>query len=122
MPREFPFDISVPVYFEIAKGDVSASALRLEAVRGIEVLRTTPEVENLAQELIESHSIPVKAATDAFHIALAACHGMDFLLTWNCKHIANPVAGRHYRRIITQNGYQYPEITTPVNFDTRMED
>jgi predicted nucleic acid-binding protein len=118
----FHLYISQPVYSEIARGDVLASALRLEAIRGIELLRTTPEVENLAQELLDSHSIPAKAATDAFHIALAACHEMDFLLTWNCKHIANPFAERHFQRIITQNGYRYPVITTPVNFDTCEED
>jgi len=114
--------ISDPVYTEIAKGDASASTLRLEAVRGIELLPTTPEVDDLAQELLDSHSLPAKAATDAYHIAIAAYHGMDFLLTWNCKHIANPFAERHFRRIITQNGYQYPVITTPVHFDTSEED
>jgi hypothetical protein len=76
----------------------------------------------LAQKLLESHSLPAKAATDALHIAIAVCYGMNFLLTWNCKHIANPFAERHFRRIITQSGYQYPVITTPANFDTSGED
>ncbi|MCL2346968.1 MAG: hypothetical protein FWC50_01775 [Planctomycetaceae bacterium] len=61
-------------------------------------------------------------ATDALHIALAAYHGMDYLLTWNCKHIANPFTERLFQKIITQNGYQYPVITTPANFDTREDD
>ncbi len=120
--ENFQLYISYPVYIEISQGDVSASALRLEAVRGIELLRTTSEVEDLAQELLESHSLPAKAATDALHIAIAACYGMDFLLTWNCKHIANPFSERLFQKIITQNGYRYPVITTPVNFDAREED
>ena len=120
--ENFQLYISYPVYAEIQLGDISASALRLEAVRGIELLRTTPEAENLAQKFLESHSFPPKAATDALHVALAACHGMDVLLTWNCKHIANPFAERLFRKIITQNGYQYPEITTPVNFIAREEE
>ena len=119
----FHLYISYPVYNEISMGDVSASTKRLEAVRGIELLRTTHEAEDLAQQLIESHSLPAKAAIDALHIALAACHGIDFLLTWNCKHIANPFTERLFEKIITQNGYRFPVITTPVNFVApEMED
>jgi len=120
--NDFHLHVSDVVYNEISLGDSFASALRLEAVQEIELLRTTPEAEKLAQKLLESHSLPAKASTDALHIALAAYHGMDFLLTWNCKHIANPFAERRFRKIIAQNGYQYPEITTPVNFDTREEE
>ena len=119
---DFQLFISDAVYEEIEAGDIYASALRVDAVRDIDLLDTTPEAMALAQKLLESHSLPAKAATDALHIALAAFHGMDFLLTWNCKHIANPFAERHFRRIITQNNYPYPVITTPANFDTREED
>jgi len=120
--ENFHLYISYPVYNEISLGDISASASRLEAVRGIELLRTTPGAEDLAQKLLESHSLPAKSAIDALHIALAACHGIDFLLTWNCKHIANPFTERLFEKIIIQNGYRFPVITTPVNFVTHMED
>ena len=120
--ENFRLYISEAVYDEIAMGDTSASELRLEAVSGIEILQTTPEAENLAQILLDRHSLPAKASTDALHIALAAFYGMDFLLTWNCKHIANVFTGRLFEKIITQNGYSYPVITTPINLDTREED
>lgn len=95
----FHLYISDVVYDEIAMGDISASALRLEAVRGMELLHITPQAEDLAQALLDHHSLPKKASTDALHIALAAYHGMDFLLTWNCKHIANAVAERLFEKM-----------------------
>jgi len=82
--------ISDAVRREISSGDAFASRLRIDATEGIDILISTPEVKNLAQELMESHTLPPKAVTDALHIALSAYYGMDFLLTWNCKHIANP--------------------------------
>ena len=114
--EDYHLHISNVVYNEIALGDSSASALRLEAVRGIELLHTTQQAKDLAQKLLDAHSLPAKATTDALHIALAAYYDMDFLLTWNCKHIANPMTERLFEKIITQNGYRYPVITTPANF------
>lgn len=120
--EKFHLYISDIVYNEISMGDASASALRLAAVCGIELLRVTPQVEDLAQALLDQHSLPRKASTDALHIALAAYYGMDFLLTWNCKHIANAAAERLFEKIMTQNGYCHPVITTPVNLSSRVEE
>jgi predicted nucleic acid-binding protein len=120
--ENYELRISTAVYDEIALGDKSASALRLEAVRGIEILHFTPQADDLAQKLLDAHSLPKKAATDAQHIALAACHGMNYLLTWNLKHIANATAEPKFRKIITQNGYRYPVITTPPNLSISLEE
>jgi predicted nucleic acid-binding protein len=114
--NDFHLYISDAVYDEIIMGDSHASRLRMEATEGIEILVSTPEVKNLAQELMDSHSLPPKAATDALHIALSAYYGMDFLLTWNCKHIANPHLERTFGNIILQKGYRYPVISTPIQF------
>jgi hypothetical protein len=114
--------ISDAVLDEISLGDKSASALRLDAVRDIDILYSTPQSDDLAQILLDSHALPKKAATDAQHISIAACHGMDFLLTWNCKHIANPFTERLFEKIITQNGYRFPVMATPDRFDSRVED
>lgn len=57
--------------------------------------------------------IPAKAETDAAHIATAAVHGMDFLLTWNCRHIANAVIVEQLRAICIREGYAAPVICTP---------
>ena len=114
--ENYHLHISDAVYDEIAMGDILASRLRIDAVEGIDVLVSTPDIKNLAQELMKSHTLPPKAATDALHIALAAYYGMDFLLTWNCKHIANPNFERTFRNIISQKGFKYPVITTPDHF------
>ena len=120
--KNYRLYVSDAVRKEISSGDVLASRLRIEAVEGIDILISTPEVKDLARELLESHTLPAKAAVDALHIALAAYYGMDFLLTWNCKHIANANFRRTFENIITQKGYKYPVITTPVNLDTGEED
>ena len=120
--ENFHLHVSDAVYDEISSGDVLASRLRIDAVEGIDILISTPDVKELSKELLKSHTLPPKAAVDALHIALAAYYGMDFLLTRNCKHIANANFHRAFEAIITQKGYKYPVITTPENLDTREED
>jgi len=105
---DFQLYISTPVYDEISRGDISARASRLEAVRGLELLRTTPEAEDLAQELLECHSLPAKASLDALHIALAAYYDMDYLLTWNCKHIANAASERLLKKSLLKTVIAIP--------------
>jgi len=57
--------------------------------------------------------LPTKAITDALHIAIATVHGMDYLMTWNLKHMVNPVIQKSLRRIIEAKGYNMPTICTP---------
>jgi len=59
------------------------------------------------------HSVLEKARTDAAHIAIAAVHGMDFLVTWNCRHIANAEKEPHIREVCARHGWRCPEICTP---------
>jgi hypothetical protein len=77
------------------------------------VLDITPEVGILASGILASGILPRKAATDAAHIAIAAVHGMDFLLTWNCVHIANAVIAKAIANTCRQHGCQCPVICTP---------
>ncbi|MCL2118262.1 MAG: hypothetical protein FWH27_07540 [Planctomycetaceae bacterium] len=93
-----------------------ASCLRIEAAEGIDLLISTSEVNDLALELMGSHTLPPKATSDALHIALAACYGVDYLLTWNCKHIANPRFELTFANVIARKGYKYPVILTPLDF------
>ena len=79
----------------------------------VPVLPTTEEVEDLAEELLKDELIPAKAAVDAFHIAIAAVHGMDFLLTWNCTHIHNLSIVRRVERICAAAGFACPVICNP---------
>jgi hypothetical protein len=80
---------------------------------GIPVLIATEEVEALAEQLLEGQLIPAKAATDAFHIAIAAVHRMDFLMTWNCTHIHNLSIVRRVERVCAVAGYPCPVICNP---------
>ena len=85
----FQIYISQLVLDEAGAGDPAAGRERLKAVQSLPLLDITIEVAELAAAFLASGRIPRKAATDAAHIAIAAVHGMDFLVTWNCVHIAN---------------------------------
>lgn len=104
---------SVFVREEAAEGNPAMAAARMAFLNGIPVLPTTEEVDELAEELLKGGLIPKKAATDAFHISIAAVHGMDFLLTWNCTHIHNLNIVRRVERICAKAGHVCPVICTP---------
>ena len=70
-------------------------------------------VENLARLLQEGYAVPKTEATDAAHIATASIYGMDVLLTWNCKHMANLITLPKTASVIAANGYECPKILTP---------
>jgi hypothetical protein len=76
-------------------------------------LDITPEVAELASSILASGKIPRKAATDAAHIAIAAMHGMDFRVTWNCVHIANAVIAKSLAFICREYACECPVICTP---------
>lgn len=86
---DFKVFVSALVINEASAGDAGAAGKRLEALDGVALLDVNLKVENLAKALIANKALPPKAATDALHIAVAAVHGIDYLLSWNCKHIAN---------------------------------
>jgi|SRR3972149_121564 len=111
--RHFNLYISQFVLDEIALGDPIVSKQRLSRVKGIPLLGITEEVSILAADLIRSGIVPKKAATDSAHIALAAVHGVDFLLTWNCTYIANATIVRKIERVCKANGFMCPVICTP---------
>ena len=108
---------------EVADGNASFAERRQRSMMGMEVLDGfIPEVENLSDRLIEGHALPATEATDASHIATAAVYGMDVLLTWNCRHMANPITLPKTASIISDAGYQCPIIITPKDFLERKEE
>ena len=86
----YDLDITEVVSRECAAGDPNAAKNRLDAIEGLTLLRTTKEAVELSIAMVARGIIPSKAAEDSLHISIAMIHAMDFLLTWNCKHIANP--------------------------------
>ncbi len=109
-------ETTIPSYLTArlaSSGDPSMAEARLKLLRAIPVLPTTYEAEALAETLLAANLMPVKAAADAFHIAISAVHGMDFLLTWNCAHMNNLNVIRRVERICSAAGRPCPVICTP---------
>jgi len=111
--RSFDLYVSAEVLNEIRRGDPSASQLRLRYVEPLSVLETDDQARALAAEIIRTSALPAKAAADALHIAIATVNGMDFLLTWNCTHIANGIVQRAIGKLSRETGFEPPTIVTP---------
>lgn len=110
--RRPKFDIYVSqlVAQEINSGDAEAVSKRQQAVTDCTYLDITPEAVNLAEKLIKQNAIPRQAAEDALHIAVATVSGMDYLVTWNFKHIANAALRANVELVCRLNGYEPPVI------------
>jgi hypothetical protein len=87
-------------------------------VQGLPVLRVSPEARRLGDEIFRATTLPDKAAADALHVALAAVNGMDFLVTWNCTHIANGVVLKIVNAVCRDAGYEPPIVCTPEELIT----
>jgi predicted nucleic acid-binding protein len=109
----FTLYVSELVLTEASGGDPEAAERRMGVLTGIPVLRVSPDVRELARDLVHFGPIPVRAAADAVHVAVAAAHGMDYLLTWNCRHIANAEMKAAISRRCLSRGYEPPVICTP---------
>lgn len=101
------------VVTEASGGDTEAAARRIQLLQGIAHLALTSEVETLVEQLMKVAALPATALEDAFHIGLAIAHGMDFLVTWNCTHIANASKRNLIARVASNAGYVMPVICTP---------
>ncbi len=113
--RRAAFDLYVSrlVHTECLAGDPDAAAERMNALAGLPLLDEVDAVITLAENLIEGVPLPTKAAADAVHIAFSAVHRMSYLLTWNCKHIANATLRSRVEAICRAAGYEPPLICTP---------
>ncbi len=98
---------------ECQAGDARAAADRLAALASVPLLEQTQEAAALAEDLLAGVPLPERAASDAVHIAIAAVHGVDFLLTWNCTHIANATLRPRIEAVCRAAGYEPPIICTP---------
>lgn len=105
--------VSTLVMEEASRGDAEAAAARLRELRECAVLPYPTEAQELTRALLASGLIPANVEADAAHIAIASVHQMDFLLTWNCRHIANASIVEKLRAICQREGYPAPVICTP---------
>lgn len=111
--QDFNLYILQVVKSEASAGDPSAASKRLQILEDIEFLDILDEAAELADKLLSEGCLPKKTAEDALHIAIATIHRMNYLLTWNCKHIANSERRPAIESVIRENGYQPPIISTP---------
>jgi len=109
----FDLYISEAVELEAQSGNKEAANKRNEIIKDLPLLNINPEILELAQAFIQKGSLPEKAAVDAVHISVATFHKMNYLLTWNCKHIANAEIQKKLRKITRNLGYELPVICTP---------
>jgi hypothetical protein len=101
---------------ECSDGDPEAAADRLKAIEGIPLLEADEDVDKLATVLMVEVPFPPKAKADASHVALATVHRMDFLLTWNIRHLMNPVLRKRMEAVCRDHGYDPPVICSPADF------
>ncbi len=101
---------------EAQRGNAAESAKRVAVLATLPILAAPDEAEKLANLLLAKHALPQKAFLDALHIAVASVHGMDYLLTWNCKHIANLTMRGVIEQTCRAAGYRPPVIGTPEEF------
>jgi hypothetical protein len=111
--QKYDLTTSALVVQEISRGEEKKAVDRQAILKNIRLLAITPEAIALAKVLIQKGPLPKKAEEDALHIATATVHRVDYLLSWNCKHIANVFMQKDLTRIIQGQGWESPIICTP---------
>jgi hypothetical protein len=110
---QFDCYVSDTVIEEICEGELMMAKKRMGAIKNFPRLAVSDDATKLANEILKRGYLPPKAATDAVHVAVAVDGGMDFLLTWNCTHIANAQVERQVAQICAAHEYEFPVICTP---------
>lgn len=98
---------------ECSAGDSTAASERLQVLEGIPLIQSSPDAESLVEALIAGHAVPPTEPRDASHIAIAATNGMEFLVSWNFKHILNPTTVRKIEAVCRKCGFEPPSLCTP---------
>jgi hypothetical protein len=111
--QDFELFVSQFVIDEAGLGDPDAARRRLELLVDVPLLDASEDVYTLADALMKRVPLPPKAAADSLHIAIATVNGMDYLLTWNCTHIANAALRASIELVCRESGYEPPVICTP---------
>ncbi|MEE8057336.1 MAG: type II toxin-antitoxin system VapC family toxin [Pseudomonadales bacterium] len=115
--QHYDLFISGTVVDEASQGNEDAASRRLAALEPLTLLDTPDTVTAFVETLLAKHALPAVAITDAIHVAMACIHNMDYLLTWNCKHIANVDRRYMIEEVSLSYGYVPPRICTPEELD-----
>lgn len=111
--KDYRLYVSQLVVDEAGRGHPDAAQRRLRLAAGMGYLDGDDRSDLLTERILEGGIIPESAAADAAHVAIATRFGMNYLLTWNCRHIANAEILRHLAEVARRNGYELPIICTP---------
>jgi predicted nucleic acid-binding protein len=111
--QDYHLLVSDIVLREAADGDSEAATRRTDLLTGIDVLEVGEEALQLAEVLVRRRAVPDTSAQDALHIAIAVTNGVDYLLTWNCTHIANAAMRRAIDDVCVEQGYEPTVLCTP---------
>lgn len=112
-PDRYELVTSPEVWMELSAGTSHLVPLRLALIEELPTLPVTPEVTDTANTYIRRKLMPGRPSGDAFHLALASHYKSDFIVTWNCRHLANPNKFAHLRHLNQLLGLPVPEIVTP---------
>ena len=118
---EFEFVVSDAVLDEVSQGDPAMAERRLEVLSDITVLETLPEANMLAQNFINAGVFPQRFRPDAQHIAIATVHGVNYLVSWNYKHIVNEIKRQHINQVCQGKGFQPITICTPTELMEELQ-
>ena len=111
--KSFDCYVSQIVIDEVSAGDPEESERRMEMINTFPVLEVTEKAEFLTKAILASGAIPPRAVRDAAHTAVTAVHDVDYVLTWNCTHLANAQVIRRISVVCNREGYNMPTICTP---------
>ena len=111
--QNYHLTVSELVVREASSGDPEAAEQRRQVLAGLDVLEVNEEAGALAEELVQRGAVPAGAPEDALHIAVAVTNGVEYLLTWNCSHIANAAMRRAIEEVCVASGYRPTVLCTP---------
>ena len=116
LAETFDLYTSPAVILELERGSTERTADRIALLADVELLEINDEIETIASAYIERLVMPNDPGGDALHLAIASFHGMDVLLTWNCRHLANPNKIAHIQAVNAEMNLSTPFLTTPYNY------
>lgn len=111
---DYEFVVSDIVISEILRGDAETAQRRFDVVANLTILDISPDVDKLTQDLIDAGAVPHQARSDAQHITFAAVNSIDYLVSWNYKHIVNEIKRQLINEVCHAAGFQSPTICTPI--------
>lgn len=120
--QDYSMLVSQLVADECAAGDADAAAERLAALDGLTFVDASDESDDLSRQLMAAGAIPTSEPRDALHIAIAATNGVQYLVTWNFKHIANAVVRDLIENVCRDCGNEPPTICSPDELQGNSDD